>query len=142
MATNWMTNKARYDMLYAYLNGATIKCALLESGYTPSKDHVFASALTNELTCTGYARKTLGTVVISQDDTLDLGKIAAADIVWTPALGPSTGGPIAKYAALIKFVTEDADSPIIAILDVDKQTNGGVFTLSKHVVNAAFAWLA
>ena len=141
MATNWLTNKARYDALYAYLNGATIKCILLESGYTPNKDHVFASALTNELTCTGYARKTLGTVVVSQDDTLDLGKLSAADVVWD-ALGPATGGPTVTYAAFIKFITDDAASPIIAIMDVGKGTNGGEFTLSKHVVNASFLWIA
>jgi hypothetical protein len=141
VATNWLTNKARYDALYAYLNGATLKCLLLDDSFTPSKDHVFASALTHELTCAGYVRKTLGTVVISQDDTLDLGKLAAADVVWD-ALGPATAGPTVGYAALIKFVTTDADSPVIAILDVAKATNGGAFTLSKHVVNAAFLWLA
>lgn len=141
MATNYLTNKARYDALYAYLNGATIKCVLLDEAYTPSKDHVFADDLTDELTCDGYTRKTLGTVVISQDDTLDLGKISAADVVWS-ALGPATGGPTVGYAAFIKFVTEDADSPIIAIVDVGKDTNGGAFTLSKHVANAAFLWLS
>ena len=141
MATNWMTNKGRYDALYAYLNGATIKCLLLDDSFTPSKDHVFADALSHELTCTGYERKTLGTVVISQDDTLNLGKLTAADIAWA-ALGPATDGPTVQYAAFIKFVTTDADSPVIAILDVAKPTNGGVFTLSKHVVNAAFFWLA
>jgi hypothetical protein len=140
VATNWLTNKARYDALYAYLNGATILCALLDENYVPDKAHVFADDLTDELTCEGYERKTVGTVVISQDDTLDLGKLSAADIVWD-ALGPATLGPTAKYAAFIKFVSEDADSPIIAIVDVDKATNGGAFTLSKHVVNAAFCWL-
>jgi hypothetical protein len=142
VATNYLTNKGRYDALYAYLSGATILCALLDENFTPSKSAiVFADDLTNELTCTGYERKTLGTVVISQDDTLHLGKLAAADIAWA-ALGPATAGPTVQYAAFIKFVTVDADSPVIAILDVAKPTNGGVFTLSKHVVNAAFFWLA
>jgi hypothetical protein len=141
VATNYLTNKARYDALYAYLNGATIKCLLLDDAFTPSKDHVFADALSHELTCTGYARKTLGTVVISQDDTLDFGKLSAAAVVWD-ALGPATGGPIVQYAAFIKFVTVDADSPVIAVVDVGKATNGGEFTLSKHVANAAFLWLA
>jgi hypothetical protein len=141
VATNYLTNKARYDALYAYLNGATVKVALLDENYVPSKDHVFAEDLTDELTCEGYERKTLATVVISQDDTLDLGKLAAADVVWS-ALGPATGGPTAQYAAFIKFVSDDTDSPIVAIVDVGKATNGGVFTLSKHVANAAFLWLA
>jgi hypothetical protein len=142
VATNYLTNKARYDALVAYLNGATIKVLLLDDTFTPSKStFVFADDLTDELTCTGYERKTLGTVVISQDDTLNLGKLSAANVVYA-ALGPSTGGPTVGYAAFIKFVTEDSDSPVIAIVDVGKDTNGGEFTLSKHVVNAAFLWLA
>jgi hypothetical protein len=141
VATNYLTNKARYDALYAYLNGATVKVALLDENYVPSKAHVFAEDLTNELTCDGYERKTLATVVISQDDTLYFGKLSAANVVWD-ALGPATGGPTAQYAAFIKFVSDDTDSPIISIMDVVKATNGGVFTLSKHVTNAAFLWLA
>jgi hypothetical protein len=141
VSTNWLTNGARYAALYAYLNGATIKVLLLDPTYTPNKDHLFASSLSGELTCSGYVRKTLGSVVISKDDTLDLGKLAAADVVWS-ALGPSTGGPTVQYAAFIKFVTTDADSPIIGIADVEKDTNGGAFTLSEHVTNAAFLWLA
>jgi hypothetical protein len=142
VATNYLTNKGRYDALYAYLNGATILVALLDENFVPSKSAiVFADDLTDELTCTGYERKTLGTVVISQDDTLHLGKLTAADVVWA-ALGPATEGPTAQYAAFIKVVNDDTDSPVIAIMDVAKPTNGGVFTLSKHVANAALLWLA
>jgi hypothetical protein len=141
MATNWLSNRARKQALYAHLNGATIKVLLLTSDYMPNKDHVFASELSGELTCTGYERKTLASVVISQDDTLDVGKLAATAPVWA-ALGPASGGPETAYAVFIKWDTDDEHSEIISVKDCVLQTNSGQFTLNPNATYAAYLWIS
>lgn len=112
----------------------TLKVMLVNGSYTPNKDHNFASSLnTYELTGTGYVggyggsgRKTLASKTVTQDDTNDVAVFDAGDITWT-AINAGT----AAYAAIIKEVTNDAASPVLAVIDLspDVVTNGGDLTI-------------
>lgn len=61
-----------------------------------------------------YARKALASQVVNQDDPNNRAEFDAADVTWT-ALGAGTRQ--CQAAVVFKFVTNDADSPIIAYLD-------------------------
>lgn len=112
----------------------TIKVLLLSASYTPNKDHEFVSDVsTYELSGTGYVggyegsgRKTLANKTVTKDDSADVAKFDADDVVWT-AINAGT----AAYAAIVKEVTDDAHSPVVAIVDLspDVVTNGGDLTV-------------
>ena len=133
------TNKLRQLLLNTGINllTDTIKVMLVQTSYTPDKDHDFVSSITGgttkEIAGTGYTggfggggRKTLASKTVAKDDTGDVAFFDAADSAWT-GLDAGTVG----FAVLIKEVTSDADSPIIAIVDVspDIVTNTGDYTI-------------
>lgn len=115
----------------------TIKAILVNDTYTYDADHDFANDVSsNELTGTGYTggfggsgRKTLASKTITNDTTNDRVEYDFADITWTALNAGTIGGVV-----LVKEVTNDAASPIIAFLDPNNLvTNGGDVTL---VINA------
>ena len=133
------TNKLRHLLATKALdlvNDSGIKVMLVGSGYTPDKDHSFVDSITGgtskELSGTGYTagfggsgRKALASRAVVRDDTADKVYFDAADVTWAGI----NAGTIA-YVALVKEVTNDADSPLLAILDpADTVTNGGDITL-------------
>lgn len=134
-----MPNKFRTLLLNSGINllTDTIKVMLVSNTYTPDKDHSFVSSITSgttkELSGTGYVagfggsgRKTLASKTVTQNDTSDIGYFDAADVTWTGINAGTVG-----YVVVLKEVTSDADSPIIAIHDVspDVVTNGGDYTV-------------
>ncbi len=95
----------------------TIKARLVASSFTPNKD---------DTSMTGYTAigtdQTLGSKTFTEDTTNDRIVYDAGDATYTAVAGGSTVGWIAVY----KFVTDDAGSTPIAIIDVtDTPTNGG-----------------
>lgn len=133
------TNKARTLLLNTGINllTDTIKVMLVNTSYVESKSHDFVSSITGgtskELSGTGYTagfggsgRKTLSSKTVTQDNTNNKAYFDAADVTWT-AINAGTVG----FVAVIKEVTSDSDSPIIAIIDVspDIVTNGGDYTV-------------
>lgn len=128
------TNYLRKLLLTAGIdieNDSGIKAMLLGTGYTPNKDHDFVDDInSNELTGTGYTggfngsgRKAL-TVTLTQDDSGDVSYADCADQTWSSIDAGTIG-----YIAIIKEVTNDAASIIIAIIDVaDVVTDGGNYT--------------
>ncbi len=118
----------------------TIKIMLVKSGYVADRDHDFIDEsgandpIDEELTVSGYTggfggagRKALASKTITEDDANDRAEFDCADITWT-ALG--TGETIAG-AIIVKEVTNDADSILIAYLDLtDTPTNGSDVTLT------------
>lgn len=136
MASAWY-NKGKYQVLSGStdLLADTIKVMLVDSDYVFDADHNFVSQVTiDELGVSGYTggfngagRKTLGTKSVTEDDTNDRAYFDAADVTWT-ALG--TGATIGG-AILIKEVTNDADSVLIAFMDLtNTPTNGGDITIA------------
>ena len=114
------------------LDTDTIKVALTTSTYVPSIDnHTFFSDITNEVTGTGYSAggATLGSVVVTQDNTNDLAYFDAADTVWT------TSTITARYAILYKSTGTAATSPLIGYYDftADKVSDGASFTITWNV---------
>lgn len=99
----------------------TIKARLVASSFTPDKDNT---------SMTGYTQigtdQTLGSKTFTEDTTNDRIVYDAADSTWTAVAGGSTIGWVVIY----KFVSNDAGSTPIAILDVaDTATNGSDITV-------------
>lgn len=136
MASGWY-NKGKYHVLNSTINlsSDTIKVMLVTSSYTFNADHDFISDVSaNELSVTGYTggfggsgRKTLTGKSITEDDTNDRAYFTASNVTWaTLSAGQTIGGAI-----LMKEVTTNADSPLIAFVDlVDTATNGGDITIA------------
>jgi hypothetical protein len=128
MATTTVYNKYKAQALNGLINLTTdtIKVLLVSSSYTVNADHHFvADVVAAELAGTGYARKTLASPTVTEDDTNDLAFFDAADVVWT---GANFG--TVDAAIVYKLVTNDADSPLIACINLTPHvvTNGGDFT--------------
>ncbi len=124
---------------FAVMNGSvdlltdTIKVMLVDPDAAFNADHNFVNQISSdELSGTGYAggfngagRKTLASKTVTEDDGNDRAEFDAADVTWT---GINAG--TASAAVLIKEVTDDTDSLLIAFLDfTDVVTNGGNLTL-------------
>lgn len=99
----------------------TIKARLVASSVTPTKD---------DTSMTGYTAigtdQTLGSKTFTEDTTNDRIVYDAADPTWTAVAGGSTVG----WVVIFKFVTNDAGSTPIAVIDIaDTATNGGDITI-------------
>lgn len=113
----------------------TIKAILVTSSYTPNADHDFADDLTNELSGTGYTggfagsgRKTLTSKSWATDTTNDRAEFTATIPPWTAI---NAGSP--KYLILVKEITNDAATRLIAYLDLGTvTTNGGDLTVTAN----------
>jgi hypothetical protein len=99
----------------------TIKARLVASSVTPTKDDTSMTGLTAIGT-----DQTLGSKTFTEDTTNDRIVYDAADPTWTAVAGGSTVG----WVVIFKFVTNDAGSTPIAVIDVtDTATNGGDITV-------------
>lgn len=108
----------------------TIKARLVASSVTPNKD---------DTTMTPYTiigtDQTLASKTKTKDTTNDRIVYSAAVVTWTAVAGGSTVG----YVVFFKFVTNDAGSTPIALIDVaDLATNGGDLTLTPDATNGFF----
>jgi hypothetical protein len=126
------------DELTAFTT-STYKFLLLKgSGYTPNKDHDYVADLTpasNEVTVAGYARVTAATKTRTIDDTNDRITYDCDD----PAFGSLTAGQTVSAMVLYRFVTNDADSILIAYYDLaDTATNGSAFTVQLSTAGVAY----
>jgi hypothetical protein len=135
-----MASKVSTATLVLYLAALasdTVKMGLLKNTYTPNPDHNFVDDVaSHETTASGYTggfggggRKTLASKTISENATDDTVVYDAADPASWTALG---SGDTLRYAFVCKEVTNDAASPLIAVLDMqaDKILNGGDLTLA------------
>lgn len=137
MAAN-MYNQGIQDLLKGALweGGGDYRLLLLDNAgtYTFDPDHDFVAGLTpgsNECTGTGYARKTLSGMVATLDDTGDQVKCDATD----PSVYSGADFGTVQAAVVYRFVTNDADSPLICYLDgasFPVTTNGGDLTIQFH----------
>lgn len=124
---NLVTNKAKFDIMKNDLSAVTLKVMLLTSSYTPAATHNFVSdCVANELSGAGYARKTLASVTITEDDTNGVAYLDAADVTWT-AINAGT----AKYIALFRSTGVDSTSPLYGVIDITSLvTNGSDVTIT------------
>lgn len=112
----------------------TIKAGLSNSTHVPDKDDEFLDNggaddfIDGELSGTGYVagfgnsgRQALGSKTVVYDTANDRVEFDAADVTWS---GIDAG--TIEHVTLLKEITNDAASPIIAEIDVATQaTNGG-----------------
>lgn len=103
----------------------TIRARLVSSAFTPNKDDTSMTGYTAIGTDQALSNKTF-----TEDTTND--RIVydnTADLTWTAVAGGSTVGWVVIY----KFVSNDAGSTPICVIDVnDTATNGGDITVSFH----------
>lgn len=127
-------NRMPYLLATGALNWttATIKCLLVNSSYTPNKDHNFVSDVSaNELSGTGYTggfagsgRKTLTGATVTEDDTNDVVVLDCDDLTWLLIDAGTIAGLV-----FYKNGTSDADSPLLFYSDVTNVTTiGGTVT--------------
>lgn len=132
-------NAALYDIGRGSidLDTDTLKIVLVTTSYTYDPDGVFideagTDVAATEISVTGYTggfsgsgRKT-ATVTGQANNTNNEADFAIADLTWTAlSSGATIGG-----AVLVKEITNDAASKLIAFFDLtDTPTNGGDITL-------------
>lgn len=136
MASGWFNSGKRdvFDGTIDLVND-TIKIMLVNASYTPNPDHDFVDDVNaNELSGTGYTggfngsgRKTLAGKAFSTDNSNDRAEFTSSAITWS-----AINAGVAAYAILIKEITNDGASRLIAWLDIspDVTTNGGDLTLT------------
>jgi len=102
----------------------TINLMLVDQTHTPSKANSFvADVVADELSGTGYSRKTLGTKAVAT--VANVIRFTAADPSWTGLNAGEINGAI-----IFKQVTNDADSILIAYLEITNLvTNGSDVTI-------------
>jgi hypothetical protein len=131
MASTWYDNGRAYA-IGGSLNWTadTIQVLLVGNGYTPSAAHQYVSDVVGqELSTTGYVRKTLATKSVLNDTGNHRADLKADNLTWT-AIGTATTPPVAAYAIVFKFITNDAASVLLGCIDnPDQALNGGDFTL-------------
>lgn len=102
------------------LDTNTIKIALLMTNTTADTDNdakVFVADLTtlDECDASGYARVTLANKAVNTDDANDRAEFDADDAAFSGLGGNATRN--FQGVLVFKFVTNDADSPLICFVD-------------------------
>lgn len=131
-----LSNRAKREFLKGNIpwESGSFKVLLVAPAYTPDPDHNFVSQLSaNELSGTGYqagfsgtGRQALAGMSVTQDDTNN-----RAEATATPTLFSGINAGTIGYAVIYKVGTSDADSIIIATIDVpDTTTNGTDITIN------------
>ena len=111
-----------------------VRVLLIKSTYAVDPDHQFVSDLTpgtNELSGTGYTRKTMANEATSQDDAGDRADGDGDDLVWS---GINAG--TAQAAVLFVQVTNDTDSWLIGYVDT------GGFPIATNGADLQITWNA
>lgn len=115
------------------LQSVTVKCALVTSSYTFSKDHDYFDDITNEVAAGGgyTAGGDTVTVTVTDDDANDRVDISLGEAQWTTAT-------ITARAAVYYVDTGGAASTdwLIAYIDFgsDQTSTAGTFTLSASTL--------
>jgi hypothetical protein len=133
-----LTNRGMHSILSGSvdLTNDTIKVMLMDASFTQAATHNFVSDISaDELTGVGYTagfagagRKTLASKTLTEDDATGTSTFDAADLTWTTI----TAGT-ATCAAVIKEVTNDADSIVLGYVGFTPQvTAGGNLVVAWH----------
>lgn len=100
--------------------GDDIRALLVSSAYTFNQDHQFVSQLAGELVDGTYSRKVLASKSVAVDGGTGAVSYLAATLTWSAL----AGGVNPTKLILYKHVTNDADSLLIASMDVNHVANG------------------
>ncbi len=108
------TNRGKFVIAGTGWDAGTYLVALATSAFTPTAAMNFASEITNELSGGGYARQTLAGRTTTEDDGNNRADLNANNAIFAGL----SSTQVYKWACLIKFVTNDADSPLIAAIEM------------------------
>ncbi len=129
---SFVTNRGSLDLqsnVIVYASD-TIKARLVPSSVTPDKDNTVMTGLTAIGT-----DQTLGTKTRTEDTTNDRIVYSAANPTWTAVAAGSTIG----WCIVYKFVTNDADSVPMFVIDLtDTATNGSDITVQFNASGIAY----
>lgn len=106
------------------LDSADLRVLLLKSSYTPNKDHNFVAdvvASSAEISVAGYARQTLASKTLTEDDTNDMVYLDANDVTFP---GLATGQTF-QYPVMFRHTGSDATAPVISAYDVGATPTAG-----------------
>lgn len=95
----------------------------------------------NEMSGTGYSRKTLGTKTTTKDDTDGEGVFDAADTTWT-GLDAGTIQTIVIYKQVGTDDTTPGDDPVVAVLDDDSAGSLADLPLTTNGSDVTIQWSA
>lgn len=146
MAGSFVTNRAMKRILSRELDITTgCKVMFCTTGLTADQDTDFVgsgagSPGATEITATNYTRGFGGagrkgaTTTFAEQDANNRAIVLVGDITWT-ALGGAVNDTVG-FACLVKEVSSDADSELIAVFDLtDTPTNGSDFSLDFDGTN-------
>ncbi|PYS90496.1 MAG: hypothetical protein DMF62_04855 [Acidobacteria bacterium] len=131
--------KARVASGATDLDTSTLKMLLLKTtaagAFNPDLVSVTALKAVSgvvEADFTGYVRKTLTSVTVTQDDTNDRANVDSANVTWDPAGGATNNTPV---AAVIYHDVDgtDANSKLVSYHDTNfgvTATNGSPYTVN------------
>lgn len=108
----WFYNKGKAGIIDGSIDEDTdtIKMLLVDENYVFDADHNYVSQVSSdELSGTGYVRKTLS-VTVTQDDANDKADVDASDVTWAGLNAGTIAGAI-----MFKDTGDDATSPLIAL---------------------------
>jgi hypothetical protein len=108
-------NRGKFIIANSSLDWAsdTIRTLLVDSSYTFDPDSNFvADVSSDEVSDGSYARVTLSNKGVTEDDTNDLASLDADPADYGVLTGVTPSGIV-----VFKFVTNDADSPLISFSD-------------------------
>ena len=131
---SWWTNRGKLRIAYSGVNGKTFRLILVD---TPPANAAAAADINvpndivaDELSGTGYARKTLVNPAITEDDTNDRAVFDTDDPSTYPAISAGTiaGGWVVERVA---GADDDANDHVWVFLETnDLVTNGGDVNLA------------
>lgn len=123
---NTAYDKGKADLLSWFIT-QTVKVMLLTTSYTPGAGDNFVSAISaNELSVAGYARQTLASMAVTQDDANTRAYFTANNNVWSAL----TAGQTIGWAVVFIDTGSDATAKLYgAYQTTATPTNGGSFTI-------------
>jgi hypothetical protein len=130
---SWVSTKGTFEIANLAVASQDLRLLLVDTppaSQAAAQDVNFvADVVADELSGTGYARRTLAGESVTEDDTNNRTSIDATD----PAVYTGINAGTIAGGWIYRQVTNDADSPAWAFLDVaDIVTNTGDVTLSFH----------
>lgn len=132
---NLVYNRGKYRVGQLNLAATSylLNLMLVSTGYVESVDHntvddgTTADPLSYEIGVSGYARQSLASRALFEDDTNDFAGLDATDVTFTALVaGETVGGAVLYLYSTSGGSTADTAQDLIAFYDVtDTPTNGG-----------------
>lgn len=138
---NLVYNRGKYKIGQVNTTGITWQLMLVTTGYVADQDHNFVYSNSSsgvlgeprvyESTVSGYARQTLTSLALFEDDSNDFAGLDAADVTFSALVAGNTiGGAVLYIYSSSGGTTGDSGQELVAFYDItDTPTNGGDITI-------------